>query len=90
MGLAHEERMLVIHRLHEVLRPFVLRRVKSAVLGQLPEKVEKVLRVDLTAWQQVLYEQIRQTGVQKKDSPRSGDVAAPPISRGLNLSLIHI
>ena len=44
VGLAHEERMLVIHRLHEVLRPFVLRRVKSAVLGQLPEKVEKVLQ----------------------------------------------
>ena len=48
-ALAHEERMLVIHRLHEVLRPFVLRRVKSAVLGQLPEKVEKALRCDLTA-----------------------------------------
>ena len=90
VGLAHEERMLVIHRLHEVLRPFVLRRVKSAVLGQLPEKVEKVLRVDLTAWQQVLYEQIRQTGVQKKDSPRHGDVAAPPISRGLNNVLMQL
>ena len=90
VGLAHEERMLVIHRLHEVLRPFVLRRVKSAVLGQLPEKVEKVLRVDLTAWQQVLYEQIRQTGVQKKDSPRNGDVAAPPISRGLNNVLMQL
>jgi SNF2 family DNA or RNA helicase len=88
--LAHEERMLVIHRLHEVLRPFVLRRVKSAVLGQLPEKVEKVLRVDLTAWQQVLYEQIRQTGVAKKDSPRNGDVAAPPISRGLNNVLMQL
>ena len=88
--MAHEERMLVIHRLHEVLRPFVLRRVKSAVLGQLPEKVEKVLRVDLTAWQQVLYEQIRQTGVQKKDSPRNGDVAAPPISRGLNNVLMQL
>ena len=88
--MAHEERMLVIHRLHEVLRPFVLRRVKSAVLGQLPEKVEKVLRVDLTAWQQVLYEQIRQTGVAKKDSPRNGDVAAPPISRGLNNVLMQL
>ena len=60
--LQHEERLLVINRLHEVLRPFVLRRVKSAVLGQLPEKVEKVLRCELSAWQKTLYEQIRSSG----------------------------
>eukprot|EP00957_Ditylum_brightwellii_P211005 15365657-Ditylum_brightwellii.AAC.1 len=39
--LSNEERMLIIHRLHELLRPFMLRRVKSEVLDQLPEKVEK-------------------------------------------------
>lgn len=58
-GLGHEERMLVINRLHEVLRPFVLRRVKASVLGQLPEKIEKVIRCELSAWQKVLYEQVR-------------------------------
>lgn len=31
--------MLVINRLHELLRPFMLRRVKTEVMGQLPEKV---------------------------------------------------
>ena len=85
--LAHEERMLVIHRLHEVLRPFVLRRVKSAVLGQLPEKVEKVLRVDLTAWQQVLYEQIRSSGVHAKQEKGSNTA---PVSRGLNNVLMQL
>merc|ERR1719399_180263 len=33
-----EEQILIIKRLHEVLRPFVLRRVKDDVLGQLPPK----------------------------------------------------
>jgi ATP-dependent helicase STH1/SNF2 len=42
--LTNEERMLIIYRLHEVLRPFMLRRVKSMVMDQLPEKVEKVIR----------------------------------------------
>jgi SNF2 family DNA or RNA helicase len=29
--LTNEERILIIHRLHELLRPFMLRRVKSEV-----------------------------------------------------------
>ena len=56
--LSNEERMLIIHRLHELLRPFMLRRVKSEVLDQLPEKVEKVIRCDLSSWQKELYKQI--------------------------------
>lgn len=56
--ISNEERMLIIHRLHELLRPFMLRRVKSEVLDQLPEKVEKVLRCELSSWQKELYKQI--------------------------------
>jgi len=72
-SLGHEERMLVINRLHEVLRPFVLRRVKAAVLGQLPEKVEKVLRCQLTPWQRIVYEQIQRARLNtiKPGTPRS-------------------
>ena len=40
--MTSEERMLVINRLHELLRPFMLRRVKTEVMGQLPEKVRHV------------------------------------------------
>jgi SNF2 family DNA or RNA helicase len=53
--LSQEERLLIVHRLHEVLRPFMLRRVKDQVLDQLPEKVETVLRCNLSQWQRTLY-----------------------------------
>ncbi len=50
-----EEKMLIIQRLHELLRPFMLRRVKAAVMGQLPTKVEKVLKCELSGYQRRLY-----------------------------------
>lgn len=53
--LSQEEQLLVVQRLHEVLRPFVLRRVKREVQDQLPEKSETVLRCPLSAWQKQLY-----------------------------------
>lgn len=39
MELNQEESMLIIRRLHKVLRPFLLRRLKKEVEAQLPEKV---------------------------------------------------
>ncbi|KAJ1441487.1 SNF2 family N-terminal domain-containing protein [Ochromonadaceae sp. CCMP2298] len=72
-ALSQEERLLIVHRLHEVLRPFVLRRVKSQVLGQLPEKVEKVLRCNLSGWQRKMYQSIVHKGLNKaKDGPSGG------------------
>lgn len=38
--LNHEETLLIIRRLHKVLRPFLLRRLKKEVESQLPEKVK--------------------------------------------------
>eukprot|EP00698_Gefionella_okellyi_P022852 TRINITY_DN7652_c0_g1_i1.p1 TRINITY_DN7652_c0_g1~~TRINITY_DN7652_c0_g1_i1.p1 ORF type:complete len:1123 (+),score=256.91 TRINITY_DN7652_c0_g1_i1:28-3369(+) len=58
--VTEEEGMLLIHRLHQVLRPFLLRRVKKEVASQLPEKREIVLRCDLSKWQKAIYEQINQ------------------------------
>lgn len=77
--LNNEERVLIIHRLHELLRPFMLRRVKSEVLDQLPEKVEKVLRCHLSSWQKVLYKQIS-----AKAFADSSITGAGVQSRGLN------
>lgn len=57
-ALNEEEKMLIIQRLHELLRPFMLRRVKSAVMGQLPTKVEKVLKCELSGYQRMLYKDI--------------------------------
>jgi SNF2 family DNA or RNA helicase len=39
-----EESLLIINRLHKVLRPFLLRRLKKQVEDQLPDKVEKLLK----------------------------------------------
>lgn len=39
MELNEEEKILIIRRLHKVLRPFLLRRLKKEVENQLPDKV---------------------------------------------------
>jgi ATP-dependent helicase STH1/SNF2 len=79
--LSNEERVLIIHRLHELLRPFMLRRIKSEVLDQLPEKVEKVLRCDLSSWQKELYRQISKKVVDESNLLSVTDTAP---SRGFN------
>ena len=58
-----EEKMLVIQRLHKVLRPFVLRRLKKEVLGQLPQKVEFVLKCEMSGLQKRLYSHMKKYGV---------------------------
>ena len=39
----NEEEVLIIGRLHKVLRPFLLRRLKKDVESELPDKVEWVI-----------------------------------------------
>ena len=56
--LTEEESLLVIRRLHKVLRPFLLRRLKKDVEKDLPDKVEKVLKCNLSGLQYVLYQQM--------------------------------
>ena len=48
-----------IQRLHKILKPFMLRRVKSDVESELPPKVEYLLKCDLTPKQRRLYQAIR-------------------------------
>lgn len=83
-NLSNEERMFIIHRLHELLRPFMLRRVKSEVLDQLPEKVEKILRCDLSSWQKELYKQISKKAVVENGLLGNTFVQPQGASRGLN------
>ena len=45
-------------KLHQVLEPFILRRVKKDVEKDLPAKVEKILRVDMTKLQKQYYKYI--------------------------------
>ena len=53
----------MINRLHQVLRPFLLRRLKSEVESQLPGKAEYVVKCELSAMQKVLYRQIQEQGL---------------------------
>ena len=47
---------VLVERLHGVLRPFLLRRLKAEVEKQLPGKHEHILRVRLSKRQRTLYE----------------------------------
>ncbi|WPT11241.1 Protein PHOTOPERIOD-INDEPENDENT EARLY FLOWERING 1 [Picochlorum sp. SENEW3] len=47
----------IVHRLHSVLRPFLLRRLKKDVEKQLPAKHEHVIKCRLSKRQRQLYEE---------------------------------
>lgn len=64
--LNQEETLLIIRRLHKVLRPFLLRRLKKEVESQLPDKVEYVIKVDMSALQRTVYKHM-QKGVMLTD-----------------------
>ncbi|KAL0045752.1 hypothetical protein WJX82_003498 [Trebouxia sp. C0006] len=52
----HEVNKGIVERLHSVLRPFLLRRLKCDVEKQLPQKKEHVIRCRLSKRQRTLYE----------------------------------
>ena len=58
MELSEEEQLLVIRRLHKVLRPFLLRRLKKDVEKDLPDKQERVIKCRFSSLQQKLYKQL--------------------------------
>lgn len=58
MDLTEEEQLLVIRRLHKVLRPFLLRRLKKDVEKDLPDKQERVIKCRFSALQTRLYKQL--------------------------------
>lgn len=54
-----------LQRLHSILKPFMLRRVKSDVENELGQKVEKTVYCELTSRQQKMYDSLDKTGVEK-------------------------
>ena len=58
MELSEEEQLLVIRRLHKVLRPFLLRRLKKDVEKDLPDKQERVIKCQFSSLQAKLYKQL--------------------------------
>lgn len=65
--LNEEETILIIRRLHKVLRPFLLRRLKKEVESQLPDKVEYIVKCDMSGLQKVLYRHMQSKGVMLTD-----------------------
>ena len=46
-------------KLYRLIKPFVMRRHKSQVASELPEKIEKVMYIDMTSEQKAKYEEIK-------------------------------
>lgn len=88
--LTEEEQMLIIHRLHVVLRPFLLRRLKKEVLTQLPDKVEYVIKCEMSALQRRLYTHMQRNGVILTDEgDDSGDKKSSG-TKSLNNTLMQL
>uniref|UniRef100_A0A5B7A9G1 DNA helicase n=1 Tax=Davidia involucrata TaxID=16924 RepID=A0A5B7A9G1_DAVIN len=62
VSLTDEEELLIIRRLHHVIRPFILRRKKDEVEKFLPGKTQVILKCDMSAWQKVYYQQVTDVG----------------------------
>ncbi|XP_004296912.1 PREDICTED: probable ATP-dependent DNA helicase CHR12 [Fragaria vesca subsp. vesca] len=62
MALTEEEQLLIIRRLHHVIRPFILRRKKDEVEKFLPGKSQVILKCDMSSWQKVYYRQVTDVG----------------------------
>ena len=57
--------------LRRMIRPFILRRIKSAVLDELPARTEITIRVKMSARERALYEALRQRAVESVSQPGS-------------------
>ncbi|KAL3536805.1 hypothetical protein ACH5RR_000171 [Cinchona calisaya] len=65
--LETEKKVIIIHRLHQILEPFMLRRRVEDVEGSLPPKVSIVLRYRMSAIQSAIYDWIKSTGTLRVD-----------------------
>eukprot|EP00095_Tigriopus_kingsejongensis_P009239 maker-scaffold495_size155559-snap-gene-0.32 protein:Tk09239 transcript:maker-scaffold495_size155559-snap-gene-0.32-mRNA-1 annotation:"homeotic gene" len=74
--LNEEETILIIRRLHKVLRPFLLRRLKKDVESQLPDKVEYIVKCEMSGLQRTLYNHMQEKGVMKTDKINKGKKGA--------------
>ncbi|KAF8297763.1 hypothetical protein DL93DRAFT_2122689 [Clavulina sp. PMI_390] len=86
LELNEEETLLVIRRLHKVLRPFLLRRLKKDVEKELPDKVEKVVKCKMSALQSQLYGQMKKHGMLFDDEGKNGKQGG---IKGLNNTIMQ-
>ncbi|KAL9228908.1 hypothetical protein vseg_004438 [Gypsophila vaccaria] len=65
--LETEKKIIIIHRLHQILEPFMLRRRVEDVEGSLPPKVSFVLKCKMSALQGAIYDWVKTTGTIRVD-----------------------
>ncbi|EFJ30636.1 hypothetical protein SELMODRAFT_60240, partial [Selaginella moellendorffii] len=65
--LETEKKVIVIHRLHQILEPFMLRRRVEDVEGSLPPKVPVVLKCKMSSFQAAIYDWVKATGTIRLD-----------------------
>ena len=87
--LSEEEKLLIIRRLHKVLRPFLLRRLKRDVEGDLPEKVERILKCPMSALQDLLYASLTKQTIHV-DAAHSGKQPATSLIKRFNNALMQL
>ena len=71
--LTEEQELLIINRLHHILFPFLLRREKKEVEKELPSKIEYVIKLQMSEWQNIVYNQIKEQGLLAED-PSTGKI----------------
>ena len=60
--LQAEQVLIVTNRLHQVLRPFLLRRTKAVLAAELPSKAEHALACPTSAYQDAMLRLLREKG----------------------------
>ena len=60
-------------RLRRLIAPFLLRRLKTEVLDDLPERTEITLHVEMSTEEATLYEALRQRAVEELEAARAED-----------------
>ncbi|KAJ1414267.1 SNF2-related, N-terminal domain [Sesbania bispinosa] len=92
--LSEEENLLIINRLHQVLRPFVLRRLKHKVENELPEKIERLVRCEASAYQKLLMKRVEENlgsiGTTKARSVHNSVMELRNICNHPYLSHLHV
>jgi SWI/SNF-related matrix-associated actin-dependent regulator of chromatin subfamily A protein 2/4 len=65
--LEKEKRVVVVHRLHQILEPFMLRRQVEDVESKLPPKTAFAVRAPMSAHQAAAYAWVKATGTLRLD-----------------------
>ncbi|KAL3354169.1 hypothetical protein AABB24_018693, partial [Solanum stoloniferum] len=92
--LSEEENLLIINRLHQVLRPFVLRRLKHKVENELPSKIERLVRCEASSYQKLLMKRVEDNlgafGTSKARSVHNSVMELRNICNHPYLSQLHV